>query len=173
MFADLGLVGKPGLEFLEIGCFEGRTTIWLLENVLTDPSGRITVIDTFAGNPEFGSLNVSCEFKDRFLSNVSAQADRVRVCEGASQKILPTLAGERFDFVFIDGSHKADDVWQDAILAWPLLKNDGVLVFDDYLWGDGSSDTPKPAIDRFLVEYADELSVYRHSYQCAVRKHEA
>ena len=169
MFADLGWVGKPGMEFLEIGCFEGRTTLWLLENVLTDPSSRITVIDTFEGSPEFVSLDIPPDFKDRFLGNVAAHRDRVKVQEAKSQEILPTLTDE-FDFVFIDGSHKADDVWQDAILVWPLLKSGGVLVFDDYLWGDGSSDTPRPAVDRFLVEYADELTIYRHDYHCAVVK---
>jgi predicted O-methyltransferase YrrM len=40
--------GKPGLRFLEIGSFEGRSACWLLQNVLTDPSVRLTCVDPFA-----------------------------------------------------------------------------------------------------------------------------
>ncbi|MEE3718352.1 hypothetical protein V2H45_16550 [Tumidithrix elongata RA019] len=39
----------PHLNFLEVGCWEGRATCWLLENVLTAPTHAITCIDTFAG----------------------------------------------------------------------------------------------------------------------------
>ena len=50
MFDELDLEAKPDLRFLEVGCFEGQATIWLLENVLTDTSSRITVVDTFTGS---------------------------------------------------------------------------------------------------------------------------
>lgn len=43
---------KPNLHFLEVGCFEGRATRWLLENILTNKSSKITVIDTFEGSIE-------------------------------------------------------------------------------------------------------------------------
>ncbi len=169
MFSAHEMVDAPDLHFLEVGCFEGRTTLWLLENVLTDPSSRVTVIDTFAGSPEFESIGVSCDFQDRFLANVAPYADRVTVCEGRSADVLPTLTGP-FDFVFVDGSHTAEDVWRDAELSWPLLRTGGLVVFDDYLWGDGRDSTPRPAIDRFLVEYADRIEVVHHDYQCAVVK---
>jgi hypothetical protein len=33
-----------------------------------------------------------------------------------------------------DGSHRARDVLEDAVLSWPLLKVGGIMLFDDYLW---------------------------------------
>ena len=47
---------KPNLNFLEIGSYEGRSTIWLLENVLTDPSSKITCIDLFDGTLEENNM---------------------------------------------------------------------------------------------------------------------
>ncbi|MGH7935794.1 MAG: class I SAM-dependent methyltransferase, partial [Chthoniobacterales bacterium] len=38
------LTGKP-CHILEIGCFEGRGTCWLLENIATNRAARITCID--------------------------------------------------------------------------------------------------------------------------------
>ena len=34
------LAGRPGARALEIGCFEGRATCWLLGNVLTGADAR-------------------------------------------------------------------------------------------------------------------------------------
>jgi hypothetical protein len=45
-------VGKPGLNYLEIGVFEGRSLIWMLENVLTAPTARATAIDIFPDDLE-------------------------------------------------------------------------------------------------------------------------
>ncbi len=39
LFADLA--GKPNLAFLEVGSYEGRSTVWLLGNVLTHRTARI------------------------------------------------------------------------------------------------------------------------------------
>lgn len=39
-----------------------------------------------------------------------------------------------FDLVYIDGSHLRLDVLSDASMAWRLLREGGVMVFDDYEW---------------------------------------
>jgi predicted O-methyltransferase YrrM len=69
------------------------------------------------------------------------------------------LAGGKrnyFDFIYIDGSHMAQDVLCDAVLAFRLLRVGGVIVFDDYIWfetlpeGKDPLRCPKPAIDAFV-----------------------
>ena len=37
---------------LEIGSFEGRSAIWLLENILTHSNSHLTCVDTFEGSME-------------------------------------------------------------------------------------------------------------------------
>ena len=39
--------GKPDIHALEIGAHEGLSTVWQLENILTDPTSTITSIDIF------------------------------------------------------------------------------------------------------------------------------
>ena len=39
--------GKPDIHYLEIGVFEGRSAVWMLENILTHPSSKLTGIDIF------------------------------------------------------------------------------------------------------------------------------
>jgi Methyltransferase domain len=63
-------------------------------------------------------------------------------------------AGERFDLVFVDGSHHGLDVLVDAALSWQLLRDGGFLVFDDYVWRELGEDAllrPGVAIDAFLT----------------------
>ena len=39
-------IGKE-CRALEIGCFEGRSSQWFLDNILTHPDSSLTVVDTF------------------------------------------------------------------------------------------------------------------------------
>jgi len=169
MVADYGWPGRPNLRFLEIGCFEGLTTVWLLENVLTDPTSRIDVIDTFQGSPEFEILDVAVDFEARFLRNVAPFSSKVRVYVGRSQERLLDMTGP-YDFVYVDGSHHPADVLVDATLAWPMVKPGGVMVFDDYGWQVAGLPRPREAIDEFVRRYHDEIDVRLAEYQFVAEK---
>ncbi|KAH8069879.1 methyltransferase domain-containing protein [Aureococcus anophagefferens] len=73
----------------------------------------------------------------RFLKNVraSANARKVDVRKGDSALRVAELllAGREFDFIYVDGSHRATDVLLDVSLAWRLLRSDGrgVMLLDD------------------------------------------
>lgn len=78
----------------------------------------------------------------RFLKNVraSANARKVDVRKGDSALRVAELllAGREFDFIYVDGSHRATDVLLDVSLAWRLLRSDGrgVMLLDDYARGE-------------------------------------
>ncbi len=143
--------GKPNINYLEIGVFEGRSLIWMLENILTHPTSKATCIDIFGDE----------EVKQRFLANLKASGflEKVTAITGRSQFKLKYLPIESFDIIYVDGSHNADDVLADAVLSWSLLKNNGLLIFDDYLYGLDSPIEFKPqfAIDAFMTVYKDHI----------------
>ncbi len=166
--------GQPGLRYLEVGLFEGRSALWMLENVLTDPDSRVVGIDPFLvdGTEERWRLNL----------DLSGASDRVTTLKGFSGDLLPTLPeSEPFDIIYIDGSHQTADVLEDAVLSWRLLKPGGILIFDDYRWiGAGSqcpsdtpTDFPKHAIDAFVQCQQGRLDVLHNGNQLIVRKHPA
>ena len=119
--------GKPDIHYLEIGVNQGRSAIWVLENILTDPSATLTGIDIF---PDGTGL------KERYLSNLklSVAAHKTTTIEGFSQVELRKLPLNSFDIIYIDGDHRAKSVLADAVLSFDLLKNGGILIFGDYLW---------------------------------------
>jgi predicted O-methyltransferase YrrM len=156
--------GKPNLRFLEIGSYQGRSTVWLLENILTDDSSTITCIDTFEGSAEHHECN-ECKkdlvnLFDIFSHNISAFSNKVNIIRDKSQVALKRIT-EEYDFIYVDGVHKASAVIEDAILSFHLLKNGGMMIFDDYEWSCSKTliDDPKPAIDAFMLIYEDKIKV--------------
>ena len=57
-------------------------------------------------------------------------------------------------------------------MAWTLLKDRGILVFDDYMWAGSPIllHRPKPAVDAFTSVFGQQLLVLHNGYQVAVQK---
>jgi len=151
---------------LEIGCYEGRATVWLLENT----KAILTVIDTFEGSKEHGDEST---LFDRFSENVKPYVEMVDVLKGTSQdKLRLLIPEETYDFIYIDGAHYAMNALEDAVLAFPLLKQGGIMIFDDYTWGVGMPfyDIPAPGIDAFLTVYGNQIKVLEQNSQVILLK---
>jgi len=84
LFKDLGWyqTHRP-LKALEIGCFEGRSTTWLLDFVLTSKDSELFSCDTFEGSLEHKDRDTS-NLEQRFRQNVAASSSQasVRVFKG-------------------------------------------------------------------------------------------
>ena len=65
-----------------------------------------------------------------------------------------------FDLVYVDGSHLAADVLQDAVLSFRLLRSGGLLIFDDYLWIDDPG-APVNSYAIFKVVIDAVINLYR------------
>lgn len=161
---------KEHLSFLEIGCYEGMATRWLLDNILTKKNSRISVVDTFSGSMEHQKIDNS-EMLNHFMNNVGFDK-RVKIFQTTSKRFLKST-DEMFDFVYIDGSHVAKDVMSDAVLSWDILKKNGVLVFDDYEWEKFPKTSklhPKMAIDCFIKMFKEEFKIIGKNYQICLMK---
>jgi predicted O-methyltransferase YrrM len=164
-------------NFLEIGSFEGRSAIWIVENMMED-GGEIFCIDTWEG----GEDHINNELdgaQERFNSNIEllkAKYPKRKVIahKGTSTHCLASAitAELNFDFIYIDGSHTAPDTLTDACMSFPLLKVGGFMVFDDYMWGDprDALHRPKIAIDSFCTIFAESIEFTHLGYQLIIRK---
>ncbi len=161
--------GAANLRYLEVGVYEGRSALWMLENVLTDSTASVTGIDPFDG-----------PYKDRCISNIekSGASEKVTLITGYSQLVMRELPLNSYDIIYIDGAHAKDAVMEDAVLSWRLLKDGGLLIFDDYRWAgsmvssgiDEDTDAPKLALDPFVQCFDQHFDVIHNSYQLILRK---
>jgi hypothetical protein len=161
-------------KFIEIGSFEGRSSTWLLDNVLTHPKSHLTCIDP-----------CHAEYGDKFFYNLSShiESQKCRIMAETSQVALPKLLCEQdrcsYDFVYVDGDHHSEAVLRDAVMAFPLVKVGGIIAFDDYNWSKPHLGSwwstigvwrPSLAIDSFLAVYGGALETLERGYQLWVRK---
>lgn len=178
-------------HILEIGSFEGKSTVWFIDNLLQNPNSTITCIDpwmNFVQNAtsfdtyspdtktQSGVDYIKDDIKGRFLYNVSQTGypEKVKTIQGMSYEELPILINQKqeYDLIFVDGNHTAPFVLTDAVMSWYLLKKGGIIIFDDYLWdyNPGITVRPKLAIDSFISNFNDYCKVIWDSNRKAITK---
>jgi len=161
------LKGKPNLHYLEIGVYEGRSFFWVLDNILTDPSSRATAIDTF-------DIYLGHDPEKVFRDNLrrSGHESKVTVIKGSSRDKLRGLPPNSFDLIYVDGDHSSKSVLMDAVFSWDLLKEGGLIIFDDYDWPHPIPMEMRPAfaLDVFQTLMSDEYQVVVRRYQLILRK---
>lgn len=124
-------------NYLEIGVYDGRTTQYVLDNILLHPQSVTYCIDPWDTLPE----NISSqkynmpEVLKQLTAMQSIYKSKLKLLKGLSSEVLLSteLKLNSFDIIYIDGMHRAKNVLQDWALSWPLLKVGGIMVFDDYL----------------------------------------
>ena len=165
---------------LEIGSHEGRSTCWILENMLSR-TGSITCIDPFANyhiNPFTEQIGAQgSEWEQRFRRNtaeVKLPTQNLTVRVALSYPTLAQMVVEQrqFDFIYIDGNHCCDNVLADAVMCWSMLKPGGIMLFDDYLYEDLPDvlDRGKIAIDAFCTCFTRQIDWFTIGYQLAIGK---
>jgi predicted O-methyltransferase YrrM len=144
------VAAAPSLEILEIGVARGANALRML-----------ALADLLGGKPHYTGVDLFDRLSDELLRDefvspakrpLSRQqtwehlrerlgadiARRVRLLEGFSSEVLPTLRAEgaRFDLLFIDGGHSLEAVKADWQECERLVSPGGTIVFDDYPnWG--------------------------------------
>lgn len=149
VFERFDLRGRP-IDVLEIGSFEGLSACFLLRQL---PLARVTCVDTWAGSDEHAGLEGIGAIESAFDRNVTPWRDRVTKLKGYSFQCFASLKKEaKYDLIYVDGSHHADDVMVDALRGFSHLKVGGVMILDDYLWRyyPRTSEDPAMAINGFL-----------------------
>jgi predicted O-methyltransferase YrrM len=148
--------------YLEIGVLTGRTAEWMFENILIHPKSYMVGID-----PVIEPLK----------NMINKYGKRMQIIQGLSQNVIPAKVksgrwkNESIDIVYIDGDHSPDAIKRDFEMCWPLLKINGVLIFDDYEINIKVVGAKiKNMIDSIIKEYSSKLCVIFKNRQLGIRK---
>jgi hypothetical protein len=164
------------VQALQIGGRDGVSTSMMLDELFVHPCSAMHVIAGVWKNAK--TQEVTSEGLEEFLDNIALgnHSQRVVLHKGEAETVIGKWLGEGqrevFDFIYIEGAHNAAKVWRDAALSWPLLKVDGILAFDDYLWteGIGMYGAPRIAVDAFEVVCGAEVAILLANYRRMYRK---
>ena len=118
-------VGRNARRILEVGTYRARTTYALHINCpeATLVSYDIQVLDSEYRQLLSNNSNVSLRH-----ASFSASGEELRL-------------EEKFDFLFIDGSHQFEHVIEDSLLALNLVAPGGIILWHDYRPNDYRTDT--------------------------------
>jgi predicted O-methyltransferase YrrM len=160
-------------KIIEIGCFEGNSTSYIIEQNKWSDNSTLWAVDTWEGGMEHADINMS-DVETRFDHNIkvalskSSKRTQVVKCKTFSHRFLSSMIADyenKIDFIYIDGSHTAPDVLTDAVLAFKLCRPGGVIIFDDWHWKppqkefENPNNTPKVAIDNFVNIHWNKIKI--------------
>lgn len=171
-------VGKPDVTYLEIGVWEGRSVVWLLDNILTGNRCKIYAIDPWLPYQELNAqqqeLHNQAESNFDYNTRVaigSRDTNLVKMKMKSSEAVRK-IDTETVDFAYIDGSHSAPDVLEDMVNVWRVLKRGGTMFCDDVTYGKfaGSNKDPRLAASAFVSCHKDDSVVLAHNHALVIRK---
>ena len=116
---------------LEIGCYEGQASVYLLDKF---ENLELTVIDIFDAKAAEDWDGYVDNYEDRFDNNVKEYGDRVIKYKGKSFEYLAQeiYVGNSYDLIFVDGDHRGLPAMQDCVMSLELLREGGLMIIDDY-----------------------------------------
>lgn len=180
-------IGKFNL-CLEIGCFEGASSSYIAANLLKE-NGKLICVDPLTDqffNENLTEDAIEANSKRKFFKN---QYERFQdTCKeylengkithirelSTNSKCRKDLEkyGNNFDFIYVDGDHRKDTVYKDAVLAYDVCAKDGYILFDDYRWCTeyDSTDCVYMAVDKFIEEYSSKVKIVFKNYQVMIQK---
>lgn len=168
-FEKFGFEGKP-VKALEIGSWEGMSCMFILGQL---PNCKITCVDTWEGGLEHKTFHDLNQIELRFDQNTSVFKERITKFKGTSHLFLSSISTQtRYDLIYVDGSHRGDDVLVDAIKSFELLETNGIMIFDDYLWIRYRErlNNPSAAINAFLYLKRGHYEILAAHWQLIIRK---
>jgi|TARA_B110000438_G_C15684425_1_gene593869 predicted O-methyltransferase YrrM len=132
-------------SYLEIGSWEGNSALFILKNYNTV---NVVCVDFWEKNNEIN------ENFENFKLNMEEYKNRFSFFREMSDNFFINNK-EKFDVIYIDGSHEPMQVYKDINNAWNFLNISGILICDDYFYGNiytKSNNVPADAINKFIKE---------------------
>jgi predicted O-methyltransferase YrrM len=155
--------GVPGLTFLQIGAYRGDASKWLLDNILTDTSSYLFDVDIWEKRSRWPGLS-----EEAYDLSVNGHTNVVKHKETSDDFFNKTTF--KFDFVYIDGEFGNKQTYKDCVNSLPKLKDDGLIIVDDYLRADNTPAARFNDITRFIEEYKDKIIVEFIPTQIVIKK---
>lgn len=128
-------------DIVEVGSWQGRSTLFLARGAQAADNGRVFAVDHFLGNPGKQALyrvgrEDLADLPGAFKKNIDEfnAAERVEMLAmpSASAAAILIERSVRARMLFIDGNHGYDAVHADFAALRPLLLPQALVAFDDF-----------------------------------------
>ena len=159
-------------RILEIGCYEGLSSVFFADNFIDNPKSSLTCVDPFLhiDNNDHQTLLQNDE-ELNFDYNISncKNTDKIIIHKTTSDVFFENNEdGDTYNLIYIDGCHEPDYIQRDMENSFRFLEKDGIMWMDDY--GGGNDGSIEKTMDNFLVKYEGQYELIHTGYQLAIKK---
>ena len=134
-------------KYLEIGSFEGGSAIFVASKFR---ESKIYCVDNWIKTEDgYSSLNFNY-IEYNFDHNIQNYKN-IHKIKKSSDNFFSTNK-LFYDVIYVDGYHKAEQVYKDCVNSWKNLNINGIMICDDYIWDHYTEikNNPCYAINSFL-----------------------
>lgn len=134
LLRDLDDVSEIPGDVLEIGSFKGKTTVFLSHAIeALNLEKRLYTIDPYTTEAsEVGCSNEDIDRAHEIFCQATDDLENHQHINTYSDEAVSRFKEDNFSLIFVDGDHTYNGVMADYRNYAPLLRNDGIIVFDDY-----------------------------------------
>lgn len=151
-------------NILEIGSFEGCSSCFISDIVITNTLSTLTCVDPFVSDGSNETDHSTLKYK--FYSNIkkTQNYNKINIVEKFSDDFYSTYNGSKFNFIYIDGEHSEKQILKDLDECFSLLDINGMIWCDDY------NNKWKDIFDNWILLKNDYINVIHSGYQIAFIK---
>ena len=156
------------INYLEIGSFEGRSTVFISQLKNTN---SITAIDTWEGSDEHNGISFKKVFEN-FKGNINyTNKSNINFFRETSDNFF-SKNKKTYNLIYIDGSHEYSQVNKDFSNSFNCLEKNGYLICDDFNWFfyKNINKNPMKAILECYKKYNKNLSIEFLNHQIIFKK---
>jgi predicted O-methyltransferase YrrM len=157
-------------NILEIGCFEGLSSVFFADNFIVNKNSSLTCVDPFLNidnNDHRHLLQKNEELNFDYNISNCKNSDKITIHKITSDKFFENN-NKTYNFIYIDGCHETDFINRDMENSFNVLEKNGIMWMDDYLGGNGID--IKKTMDDFLKKYNGQYVIINKGYQLAIKK---
>jgi len=157
-------------NYLEIGCFEGLSSFYVLSQFKFVNAYFLDIWD----EPNKNSKSLTDDFNkvEKLFDKNLSKFNFTKIKDDSVISMRKLLRKNmNFDFIYIDGSHNGEDILSDAIEAFKILKKGGLIFFDDFLQHELNRKIQSyVGIEKFLELYSNDLQIVFFQNNLVVKK---
>jgi len=162
--------GSKEQRILEIGCFEGLSSVFFADKLLDHEKSSLVCVDPFMKLEDNDHAQYLMNDEEtNFDHNISTckNVEKITVNKITSDEFFD-INEKMYTFIYIDGCHDTEFITRDMENSFKFLESGGIMWMDDYR--GGKDDAIKNTMDAFLVKYQGEYELLHMGYQLAIRK---
>ena len=157
-------------NYLEIGCFEGLSSFYVLSQFKFVNAYFVDIWD----EPNKNSKSLTGDFNkvEKLFDENLSKFNFTKIKDDSVISMRKLLRKNmNFNFIYIDGSHNGEDILSDAIEAFKILKKGGLIFFDDFLQYELNRKIQSyVGIEKFLELYSSNLKIVFFQNNLVVKK---